>query len=206
VARAAHAGIASIPKLAWLLALIFGASTLTAAAAAVHLFPYLLLRGYRTETAALVVGAVGAAQVPGRIFFAPLTRRVPNAWMVPFVFLLPAAGLVCLALAPAFPWLLVGFSALFGAGHGLTTLVRATLVADWFDEAGYAMISGTLAVWIQLARAAGPIVGAVLAVRFRYESVWWLLAGLAICCALAMVRVTGLRASAMTSRIESCRS
>jgi MFS family permease len=201
-ASAAHVGIASIPKLAWMLAVIFGASTLTAAAAAVHLFPYLLLRGYGTETAAIVVGAVGAAQVPGRVFFAPLTRRVPKAWMAPFVFLLPAAGLVCLALAPTFSWLLVGFVVLFGAGHGLTTLVRATLVADWFDEAAYAMIGGTVALWVQLARAAGPIVAAALAVRLGYESVWWLFAVLAVCCALAMVAMTNHRASAPSSNGE----
>jgi MFS family permease len=194
------AGLSTIPHLAWLLALIFGASTLTAAAAAVHLFPYLLWRGYGTETAALIVGAVGAAQVPGRVFFAPLTRRVPKTWIAPFVFLLPAAGLACLALAPSVPWLLVAFVVLFGAGHGLTTLVRATLVADWFDEAGYAMISGTVAVWVQLARAAGPIVAAALAVRLGYESVWWLFAVLAVCCALAMVAMTHHRTSAASSR------
>jgi MFS family permease len=190
---AAHTGVASIPRLAWLLALIFGVNTLTAAAVAVHLVPYLLLRGYGLETAALVLAAVGAAQVPGRVFFTPLTRRVPKDWMAPLVFLLPVAGLVCLSLAQASPWLLGPFAVLFGAGHGLSTLVRATLAADWFDEARYATISGTLAVCVHLARAAGPIAAAAIAARAGYEPVWWLLSMLSFFSALAMFGVAHRR-------------
>jgi MFS family permease len=191
----------SIPGRAWWVALIFGANTLTAAAAAVHLFPYLLLRGHGPEAAALVLAAVGAAQVPGRIFFTPLTRRVSKDRMASLVFLLPAAGLVCLSLAPTSPWLLGVFAALFGAGHGLITLVRATLVADWFDEASYATIGGTLAVCIQLARAAGPIAVAVLAARVGYEPVWWLLSIVAGLTALAMFAMaSSMRRPAYSSR------
>jgi MFS family permease len=124
--------------------------------------------------------------VPGRVFFTPLTRRVSSGWMAPMVFLLPVAGLVCLSLASTSPWLLGVFAVLFGAGHGLLALVRATLIADWFDEASYATIGGTLAVCVQLARAAGPIAAAALASRVGYEPVWWLLSILAAACALAM--------------------
>jgi MFS family permease len=194
--RHAHIGIAPIPSLAWLLALTFGANTLTAAAAAVHLFPYLLLRGHGPETAALVLAAVGAAQVPGRVFFTQLTQRVPRNWMAPLVFLLPAAGLVCLSLANMSPWFLGLFAVLFGAGHGLSTLFRATLAAEWFDEAHYATMSGTLAVCVHLARAAGPIAAAALAARAGYETVWWLLSLLAACSALAMFAMTERRALA----------
>jgi MFS family permease len=193
---AANISITSIPRLAWLLALLFGANTLTAAAVAVHLFPYLLLRGYGPETAALVLAAVGAAQVPGRVFFTPLMRRVPSSWMAPVVFVLPAAGLVCLSLAPTFPWLLGPFALLFGAGHGLSTLVRATLAADWFDEGRYATIGGTLAVCVHLARAAGPLAAAAFAARVGYEPVWWLLSILAGCCAIAMFAMPHHRAPA----------
>jgi MFS family permease len=109
--------------------------------------------------------------------------------MASFVFLLPAAGLVCLSLAPSSPWFLGLFAVLFGAGHGLSTLVRATLAAEWFDEERYAAISGTLAVCVHLARALGPIAAAALATRVGYEAVWWLLSLLAGCSALAMFAV-----------------
>jgi cyanate permease len=174
------------PEAAWLLAIIFGLSSLSSAAAAVHVFPFLVARGFTTQSAALGIGAVGAAQVPARLAFGVIARVLPAPWIAPSIFLIQALGFVCLGFASKTPIFIGLFALFFGFANGLMTLVKSLLVAERFDLARYASISGTIAFCGQLARAAGPIVVAWLATAWRYELVWWVIAGVLCVGALAM--------------------
>ncbi len=176
---------------AWLLAVIFGLASLSSAAAAVHVFPFLVARGFATQSAALGMAAVGAAQVPARLAFGAVARFLPPQWIAPSIFLMQALGFACLGCASRTPVFVGLFAILFGFANGLTTLVKSTLVADRFDLERFGAISGTIALCGQLARAAGPIVAAWLASTWHYELVWWLFAGVLCIAALAMRLVEG---------------
>jgi predicted MFS family arabinose efflux permease len=169
-----------------LLAITFGLSSLSSAAAAVHVFPFLVARGFTTQSAALGMAAVGAAQVPARLAFGAVARFLPTRWTAPSIFLIQALGFVCLGFASRTPVFIGLFAVLFGFANGLMTLVKSMLVAERFDLARYGSISGTIAFCGQLARAAGPIAVAWLATVWQYEPVWWLIAGVLCVGALAM--------------------
>ena len=63
---------------AWLLAIVFGVSALTTSTTAVHVFPFLLADGYTAHSAALGVATLGAAQVPARLVFVPISKVLPK--------------------------------------------------------------------------------------------------------------------------------
>jgi MFS family permease len=180
-------GAGKLPvRAAWLMALIFGLSTLTSAAAFVHVFPFLVTSGFSMQSAALSVAAMGASQVPARLGFGLLVRVVSGAWLAPCLFVFQALGLMCLAFASHLSALVVVFALLFGFGNGMATLVRSLLVAERFDLSRYGSISGTMAFCGQVARAVGPIGAAWLASVWAYQAVWWLLASMLCLSAIAM--------------------
>lgn len=161
----------------WLLAVIFAASTLSAAAVAALLIPFLLANGHSLSFASFALAMMGASQVPGRLLFTFVDRVVSSRVMAPAVFLMQAAGLVCLAWSAQSASLVIAFALLFGAGHGLTTLLRSILVADLFGMDRYGLISGRMAMFGQLSRAAGPVGAAWLASSLgSYRIAWGLLA------------------------------
>jgi MFS family permease len=145
----------------WLLAASFVLAGLGTAAVGVHLIPCLLERGRSAGAAAAVVAAIGAMQLPGRLAFAPVRGKVPEAWIMAGVFLVQGLALVVLAFASSAGALAV-FVLCYGAGNGLLTLARATSVADLFGTAEYASVAGVLSSMTTGARAAGPLVAAAL--------------------------------------------
>lgn len=174
----------------WWLAAAFSVSTLSAAAAAVHVMPYLLGRGHSLRAASLVLAVMGAAQVPGRLLFAPLTRLLPERRFASGVFLVQAIGLICLAFTGSSLASAILFAVIFGAGSGLTTLVRPLVVADWFGVARYGVVSGRVAMFGQLSRAAGPFMAAWGASVSSYRLVWLILALAAIASGIVLELLT----------------
>jgi predicted MFS family arabinose efflux permease len=142
------------------LTVAFVLGSVTSAAMGAHGVSLLLDRGLGARTAAAAIGALGIAQVAARLLFAPLGARVPAAWIAPAVFLVQAAGVAAL-LAPGAA--AVGaFVVLFGAGNGLVTLVRASVVADLFGSDDYGSVAGALAAPATAARAVGPVAFAAM--------------------------------------------
>lgn len=139
----------------WRLAAAFSLAQFTAVAVAAHLVPLLLERGHPAGVAALAAGGVGLAALPGRAVFAPLLARLSLAGTTAAVFGLRVAGLVALVFAPG-AWGLWVFVGLFGASNGLTTLVRATTVAERYGAENYGAIGGALALVVSIAQAFAP--------------------------------------------------
>jgi MFS family permease len=140
----------------WSLTALFTAGSLATAATGVHAIPLLLERNLPLETATAAVGLIGLMQVPGRLFFAPLYRRLGREGATAAVFLLQAAAVGIL------PWVagpagLALFAAAFGVANGMATLVRASSIAEVFGAAAYGRISGVVALFTTVARAAGPV-------------------------------------------------
>ncbi|HZP96235.1 MAG TPA: MFS transporter [Candidatus Limnocylindria bacterium] len=152
----------------------------------VHLVPYLVGRGYDLGNAAFVAGLVGATQLVGRIFLAPLERRLPGSVLIAGVYSLqPLAILVLLlaggALAPFV------FVLLFGAGRGADTLVRNTAVARLYGARRFASIQGVLSLVIAGAWSLGPVSLGAIYDRFGgYDVGLWLVCGASVIAAIAL--------------------
>jgi predicted MFS family arabinose efflux permease len=163
----------------WMLSAAFFLSQLAVIAVIVHAIPFLLERGHDAAFAAFAVGLFGIAQIPGRVLFGPLAARAPAAWSTGIVFALVGVGIVLVVSVEA-AWAAVAGLVLAGMGNGMTTLARATVIADRYGQAAYGTIAGVAAAVTIAARAVAPVAAAVYAAALGYPALLWTLAALAL--------------------------
>ena len=160
----------------WVLAAAFFVGGFTTNTVTVHLIPYLSDRGYSPTVAAVMIGWMGAMQLPARLLFAPIAARFGHRAVTGVIFFAQAASLAQLALAKELPTL-VPMVVMLGAANGMATLARATTIAEIFGPRHYGSISGAIALGANGARAIAPVGAALLMVALGgYERVFWLLA------------------------------
>jgi predicted MFS family arabinose efflux permease len=179
----------------WLFTGAFFLGTLAGTALVVHLVLFLVRDGQSASFAAFAVGLIGLMQIPGRVLFAAVAARVPRNIATATIFLGIAAGVAIIVTVEGRAAVLAGV-ALIGMGNGMTTLARATGVADLYGSASYGLIGGIVASATTGARAAGPVLGAAWAVVVGYRGLLWSFAVLAVLAAvLAYVAETRHRPS-----------
>ena len=171
----------------WVLSVAFFVSNFSTAAVSVHLIPYLIERDYTATVAAAIIGWMGAMQVPGRMLFVPISVRLGARWMVASVFLGQALGLVQLPfitlIGTALPFIVI-----MGASNGMSTLARATSLAQIFGPRHYGAISGAVALGANGARAIGPVGASLLLLGLgAYPAVFWALAGSLVLASLSVL-------------------
>ena len=171
----------------WVLSIAFLLSNFSTAAVSVHLIPYLVDRGYTATLAASIIGWMGAMQVPGRMLFVPISAWLGTRWMVASVFLGQAIGLAQLPfiarIGTALPFIVV-----MGGANGMSTLSRATSLAQIFGARHYGAISGAVALGANGARAIGPVGASLLLVGLgSYASVFWALSGSLVLASLSVL-------------------
>ena len=147
------------PRDFWLLAAIFTLAMLTASALLAHLLTILQSNGY-SLTSAVALGALfGPAQVFARLVEKAFGKHYHPIWTMIAGAILVCAGIVTLWLA--FP--LAAFALIvFGAGNGITSIVRGTLPLALFGGSNYAVLIGQLARPALLAQALAPSLFALL--------------------------------------------
>jgi predicted MFS family arabinose efflux permease len=160
----------------WLLSTAFVLASLSTIAMTVFTIPFLLEAGHSPGFAAFAVGLIGVSQIPGRLLFAPLGRRIPT------VFALIAPGIVVVVTIDSTAAVLVGL-VLLGMGNGMATLARATAIVDRYGAAAYGTIAGVAGAMTTAAGAAGPFAAAVYATAVGYTTLLWTLAALALAAA-----------------------
>lgn len=146
----------------YLLAAAFTANVLVFSAIAVHLIAMLQAKGMSAAEAAALGAMIGPMQVLGRLLEISVGRRfaaqsvgvvamglLPLSLLLLALFDLPAAGFLLFAL-------------LYGAGNGVMTIVRGALPADLWGAANYGAVNGALAAPALIAKAAGPLVAALV--------------------------------------------
>lgn len=180
-----------------LLAAAFTANVLVFSALAVHLIAMLQAKGMSAAEAAALGAMIGPMQVLGRLLEISIGRRFSaQAVGVVAMSLLPLS-LLLLALfdLPAAGFLL--FALLYGTGNGVMTIVRGALPADLWGAANYGAVNGALAAPALIAKAAGPLVAAL--VFSATGSYGWVLAILiatgALAVALLLVAIRWRRAA-----------
>jgi MFS family permease len=185
-------GAAARTPVFWVLGIAFLVSNFATAAMTIHLIPYLTGHGYSAAVAAATIGWMGAMQLPGRILFVPVARTLGTRWVTAGVFLGQAAGIVQVPLLGLLRTV-VGIVVLLGASNGMSTLARATSLAEIFGPRHYGTISGAVALGANGARAVGPVGASLLLVALGgYARVFWALAAALTLVSLAVL-VTGTR-------------
>jgi MFS family permease len=178
------------------LALALTLASLVSVAATVHVIPYLTGRGATAGAAASALALTGLMQLPGRVVFEPIRRRLSSRSLLAASLLAQAAGVLALIAGPD-RWAVVAFACLFGAGAGLSTVLRASMIAELYGFERYGRVGGMVSLFTTVGRAAGPVLASlVLTAAGSYHTV---LAGLA----LVLVAATVLSLT-LTGTLPSC--
>ncbi len=174
------------------LTLAFALAMLAGNTIRVHFVPYLLDQGVSSSLAASGTGIIGAAQVLGRLLFAPLSAHVSLRLLTAGSFALQALAMLLLLTVNA-AWGLWVFVLLFGAGIGATTLARPAILAQRFGPALYGRISSVMVIFLTLAGTIAPVgAGAIYDYFSSYEPVLWLVTGITLVATLALLLTRGL--------------
>jgi MFS family permease len=170
----------------WAITGAFALASLVTVGTSVHVIPYLTAKGVSATTAGTVLGLTGLMQLPGRLVFSPIRQHWAWHRTAAAVFLTQATALVALAYAADGTGLVV-FVALFGLGNGMSTLLRASTLAELYGPGRYGRVSGILAFFSTLGRAAGPVITSLTLVALgSYERAF---ASLALLLSLATALV-----------------
>jgi MFS family permease len=152
----------------WRLTGAFTMASVVTAAISVHLISYLTSSGLSPAVAASALAGIGLMQLPGRLFFEPVRRRLSWPWAAGIVFALQALAALVLMRATS-PGLLAVFVCLYGLTNGAATILRASGFAEQFGAARYGRVSGLAALFAALGRAAGPVAASMMVVAWGYE-------------------------------------
>jgi len=141
-----------------LMATAFAAGGFVVSAVGATLLVLMRDLGYATAMATLAGSLIGPSQVAARLieyarrnlFSPPLTAIIAALAMVLGLFAL--AG----ALIQPFAAFAIAFAVFYGAGQGLTSIVRGVLPLHYFGAAGYGRTMGTLASTRIVASAIAP--------------------------------------------------
>jgi MFS family permease len=178
----------------YLLTLAFTGNALVFSATQVHLMSMLQAKQLSAASAALVGAMIGPMQVTGRVLELAFGSRLSAS----------TVGILAMAFLPIALWvlsvagvqwpLLVAFAVIYGIGNGAMTIVRGAIPAELFGRDAYGAINGAMAAPVTVAKAAGPLVAALLFVTLGgYEGTLWVL--IAIGAASTAVFVLSTRAS-----------
>ena len=146
----------------WMVAGSFALMSFSLYAVTLSAVPAAVEKGMDLQTAAWVLGLIGAGQVLGRLLYLATPHTAP-AWMAATsVGLLGAGALVAYGLVES-PGAIVATALIAGAIRGALTLVQASAVADRWGAESYGRIYGVLAAPVTAITALAPGAAALLA-------------------------------------------
>jgi MFS family permease len=161
----------------WWLQAGFILVSLTTIAVPVHLVPYLVARGETLAFAAGCAGCIALVGVAGRLVFGVLGDGRFLVTLTVTVFALMTVAVVVLLLVPGRVGA-VWFTVLFGLGYGALWPTRAALVARAWSGPSLGAIAGLFAFGPNLAKAAAPLLAAVIALGMGMDGSFAVLAAL----------------------------
>jgi MFS family permease len=190
----------------WWIALGYFCGLFVWYAVQVHQTKYLIEVGFSATDAALALGAVSLAGVPGQIALGQLSDRVgrETVWTVGSLgFVLTYVALLALehAASPALLWTMVIVQGVLG--YGMTSVFGA-IPAEIFEGRHYGSIFGVIMVAAIGGGALGPLMaGAVHDATGSYAIAWWISIALSLVSILAIWKASPGRVRAVAGRVRS---
>lgn len=146
----------------WMAAMAFALAALLSGALSAHLAVLLSAQGVGSPLILWAAVLVGPMQILARA----LDWMWHGAYSIRLLGLvalgLPPLGIALLLSATSWPIAALAFAVLYGAGHGLVTIVKAIIPTLVSDSASYARLTGWLAAPGLIARAIAPALTAVM--------------------------------------------
>jgi MFS family permease len=169
----------------WLLTATFTLYSFSGAAMWAHMMPAFAAKGRSEAQALAVVVWFGPAQVAGRLAYVGFGRGVSARKLGLVVLAGLPVSLAIFALADQTAALLL-FALLFGVANGLVTIVRGSLVPEYFGRRHVGRISGAMTGISLLARASAPLLTAWLLLALPgYREMLLVLAGVGLAAVVA---------------------
>jgi predicted MFS family arabinose efflux permease len=142
-----------------LLAAILTISAATLSLISMHILGLLQARGLNLAAAVALGSLVGPSQVAARLIEMAIGRHYHPIWTMLFGAILVAVGM--LLLWAGWPVLAIALMA-YGAGNGISSIVRGSVPLVLFGPDGYPQLMGRLGRPVLLAMALAPAAGAFL--------------------------------------------
>jgi MFS family permease len=171
--------------------------TLAVTVVAVHLVAYLRDTGAEPGVAAASAGALGILSVAGRIVVTSLARRVGLARLAAVMVAGQALGVAALLLLPRTAGLLL-FVLLFGAGFGVMTIARPSLLGRYVPVRVFGSVSGRQALATGLGRVAAPVSAGALITVAGYGPAMLAVAGCSVGAGVLLLAAERAHTSAYT--------
>jgi len=141
----------------WGLVLWYTSYSLTASSIIFQFVPMLRFEGVPVTDIFFAFALIGPVQVGARIVVMTAARGASTTRLGAVITLLSPVALLVLICAPPTPGWLCVFSVLFGTGHGITTILRGVVPAEWLGRAHYARTMGAIALPMMFAMALAPL-------------------------------------------------
>lgn len=168
----------------WLVAGSFALMSFSLYAVTLSAVPASVEKGLDLQTAAWVLGLIGAGQVLGRLLYLAIPHTAAP-WIAPAsVGALGAAALAAYGIASGAA-AIIATGIIAGAIRGALTLVQASAVADRWGSNSYGKLNGALAAPVTAVTALAPGVAALVAEALG--SYAWMAVVMAALCALGGV-------------------
>jgi MFS family permease len=164
----------------WFLALGFGLLALVHGVTIHHLFPILADRGINDEVAVMAASFIGPMQVAGRLAMMAAERHVSFSRITSSCFIFVGIAILLLISASGTPMLLVGFVVLFGAAHGVVSIVRPVIAREILGGNNFGAKFGAMALLYLIGSASAPYIGSLIWGVGGYDLVLPLLIGLSL--------------------------
>jgi len=146
----------------WLIAAAFAAAEANHGMLLAHIIPLLVDRGLSDSVAVTVASVVGPMQVVGRVAMMRFERHIDDRALTLAASVGVAVASALLLIGGASIAMAVAFAAIQGAAHGVKSILKPLITAQYLGRAGFGAIAGIIAMPGIVAAAAGPYLGALL--------------------------------------------
>ena len=126
-----------------------------------HIVPHATDIGISATDAAVVLGLVGLASIPGRLIMGVVSDRIGRKASAVISALLQAGALLWLAWSQEL-WMFYLFAIVYGFNYGGFDPPTLALVSETFGTLSLGAIMGTLGFGFALGAAIGPAVGGLI--------------------------------------------
>jgi len=166
----------------WHIAVPFTYHVMAVSSIVTHVMPYLSSIGIARSRSSLVATGIPLMSVVGRLGLGSLGDRLDRRLVAACAYALMGLGALCFACAPSGgTWLFMPFLILFGVGYGGNNALRPSLTREYFGRASFGAVFGLIIGINMLGGIVGPpAAGWVFDTWGSYQSMWLVLAGLAV--------------------------
>ena len=150
------------------------------------MLPILIGRGFNAEMAVLGASMIGPMQVAGRVIMTLFERHVSVLAICLVSFLSIFIAGLALYYSNAIPFAIAVFVIGQGAGYGVFSIIRPTIIAQLLGRQNFGIIAGFLAIGFMLGSAVSPTIASLLWEVSDYGLVILVAAFLPIVCLITL--------------------